>query len=104
MDIPNNISCEQLRELLKRAIADIKFAFQNSEELCSRCKHDTPCLAEKCDCYKSGEGAIDQNGTEFPAYKWTCMDFNYGTCDKMINCTPCKDCFAGSKWEWKELN
>lgn len=91
---------KQLAKRLNAAINDIKKAI-DSDDVCSFCKYDTPCQGEKCNQYIEGRGmTIEKNG-QYIDEKWTCMDFNYGTCPK-LEYSSCNGCFEndmkGFKW------
>lgn len=82
------------------AIEDIKKAI-DGELICNFCKHDYECQGEGCDKYTEGVGATDENGN-YHDWKWTCMDFDYGTCPKLED-TPCNECFENNLrgFEWR---
>jgi hypothetical protein len=63
-------------------------------DMCSICKNYIECKKERCDCYISGTGARDHTGNDYPDFKWSCMDFNFGECTKLED-TPCHDCVSG---------
>ena len=71
------------------------------DDICKYCKHIIECKGQNCDGYCSGAGDIDGN---CPDWKWSCEDFNFGTCVKMEN-TPCNGCFendcGGFEWRGK---
>lgn len=56
---------------------------------CSICKHEVECLGKDCPNYESGIGGY--LGDKYVNYKWSCQDFNYGECERLIN-TPCYKC------------
>ena len=72
---------------------------RDSDDICKYCKHIIECKGQNCDGYCSGAGDIDGN---CPDWKWTCEDFNFGTCVKMEN-TPCNGCFENDcgGFEWR---
>lgn len=72
---------------------------RDSDDICKYCKHIIECKGQNCDGYCSGAGDIDGN---YPDWKWTCEDFNFGTCVKMEN-TPCNGCFENDcgGFEWR---
>ena len=76
-------------ETAKQAIKELAM---NSELVCEYCKYNIPCLAEECEHYVEGVGMHDENGKYFD-WKWSCMDFDFGTCKKFEN-TPCNGCFS----------
>lgn len=92
---------KQLTKQLNAAIEDIKKAI-NSDDVCSFCKRDASCQGEKCDKYIEGRGMKFENTDQYIDEKWTCMDFEYGTCPKLED-TPCNGCFENdmSGFEWK---
>lgn len=77
---------------LERAKQVIKELAIYSECMCEYCKHNIPCLGEDCEYYQSGVGMYDENGKYYDT-KWTCMDFDFGTCEKLAH-TPCQFCFV----------
>ena len=70
----------------------ITFLLKDSDDICHRCKNHIECKGEDCDNYISGTGATGQDGEEYLDFKWTCEDFDLGTCNKLQN-TPCNGCF-----------
>ena len=73
------------------------------DDICAVCKNHIECKGEDCECFEQGKGGtID--GKEYPDIKWTCKDFNHGTCEKMEN-TPCQGCFDNdfSGFDWVGL-
>ena len=83
------------------AVADIRFMLSHPDDGCDLCGNKRECKEEKCPAYTSGIGAIDQqSGKEYPDFKWTCMDFDYGTCDFLEN-TPCNGCDFKNHWQWR---
>lgn len=80
----------------------IKVLKEYVEDICFHCVNEIECLDEKCDGYVEGVGD-DQD--LYPNLKWTCLDFNYGSCSILKN-TPCDGCFdndySGFKWDGKE--
>ena len=72
---------------------------RDSDDICKYCKHIIECKGQNCDGYCSGAGDIDGN---YPDWKWSCEDFNFGTCVKMEN-TPCNGCFENDcgGFEWR---
>lgn len=92
---------KQLIKQLNTAIEDIKKAVDD-EILCNFCKYDAPCQGEKCDKYIDGKGMTFEKTGQYIDEKWTCMDFEYGTCPKLED-TPCNGCFDNKMngFEWK---
>lgn len=92
---------KRLSKKLNAAIEDIKTAI-DSDDVCSFCKHDVFCQGEKCDKYIEGRGMTFEKTGQYIDEKWTCMDFEYGTCPKLED-TPCNGCFDNdmSGFEWK---
>ena len=70
-----------------------------SEDICAYCKNNIKCKGRECEKYREGVG--DVNG-KFPDWKWTCMDFDFGTCF-MLEDTPCNGCFDNDckGFEWR---
>jgi hypothetical protein len=82
------------------AVEDIKKAI-DGELICDFCKYDQVCQGEKCDKYVDGIGGTDESGN-YHDWKWTCMDFNFGTCGQLED-TPCNGCFDNGMngFEWR---
>ena len=76
---------------------------RSDDDICAVCKNRIECKGEDCEHYEKGNG-MSFNGKEYPEMKWTCEDFNYGTCKKMEN-TPCQGCFDSnfSGFDWVGL-
>lgn len=93
---------KQLKKQLCAAIEDLKSAI-DSDDICKFCKHDVFCQGEKCDKYIEGQGMKDKNG-KYIDWKWTCMDFVYGTCPKLED-TPCNGCWDNELcgFEWRGI-
>lgn len=91
---------ERLRAKLKIAENDIKLAM-NTDAHCELCKRYIPCKKKDCDCYIEGRGMVDEASGQKFDWAWTCMDFNFGTCDKLLG-TPCETCDFENNWKWKE--
>lgn len=91
---------KQLAKRLNAAVEDIKKAI-DSDDICSFCKYNTPCQGEKCDQYIEGKGMKLEKTGQYIDKKWTCMDFDYGTCPK-LEYGSCNRCFEnnmkGFKW------
>ena len=75
---------------------------RDSDDICAYCKNRIECKNEQCEKYSSGVGDVDGN---YPDWKWTCMDFDYGTCS-LLEDTPCNGCFdddyKGFEWRGQE--
>ena len=81
----------------KDYIALLHCASENgSIDICEFCKHYIKCSGEECECFISGVG--DAEG-KYPNWKWTCEDFDFGTCPKLEN-TPCNGCIIEKTFEW----
>lgn len=91
---------KQLTKRLNVAIEDMKRAI-DGELICDFCKHDYKCPGEECDKYSEGVGCTDEDGNYYD-WKWTCMDFSFGTCPKLED-TRCNVCFDNdmSGFEWR---
>jgi len=88
-----------------KAIDDITDILkEGTYNICDYCKNYIECKGEDCDCYDKGIGVIGKNGKEFPDFKWTCIDFDYGTCEKFKD-TPCNGCYLNNcnGFKWKGL-
>lgn len=92
-----------LRESQRRADAAVEdmaaVLKRDSDDICAYCKNRIECKNEQCEKYSSGVGDVDGN---YPDWKWTCMDFDYGTCFLLAD-TPCNGCFENdySGFEWR---
>ena len=74
---------------------------RDSDDICAYCKKLIECKGEGCECFEQGKGGtID--GKEYPDFKWTCMDFDYGTCS-LLEDTPCNGCIEDdcTGFEWR---
>ena len=89
---------EQYEQLKK----DFLELVMESENTCSYCKNNIECKSKKCEKYCSGVGDADG---KFPSWKWTCEDFDFGTCPLLEN-TPCNGCFENNLkgFEWRGSN
>jgi hypothetical protein len=74
-------------EKLKKAFVEV-LKNPNDVDPCNFCKNKIVCKKKECPKYCSGIG--DAEG-KFPTMKWTCEDFNFGTCEVMEH-TPCDGC------------
>lgn len=86
----------------KAAVDDLTAALkQSTDDICSYCKNTIKCNGKDCEFYEAGTGA-SIGETRYPDFKWTCMDFNFGTCTAMEK-TPCFECFDNdySGFEWR---
>ena len=72
---------------------------RDSDDICAYCKNRVECESQQCEKYSSGVGDVDGN---YPDWKWTCMDFAYGTCSLLAD-TPCNGCFDDDckGFEWR---
>ena len=72
---------------------------RDSDDICAYCKNRIECKSQQCEKYSSGVGDVDGN---YPDWKWTCMDFDYGTCSLLAD-TPCNGCFDDDckGFEWR---
>lgn len=90
---------ELLNNKTNKAV-DTIFTILESQDacICDYCKHFTPCPQRACDYFCEGEGTADGAN---PTFRWTCMDFDYGTCP-VLEDTPCNGCFDGGckGFEW----
>ena len=89
----------ELEKQLEIANQTIKALAINSEDMCSYCKYDTPCPGKECEFYEEGRGLYDKNDKYYD-WKWSCMDFDFGTCEKLVN-TPCFNCFNDKDYHFK---
>ncbi len=84
------------------ALRDLRSVIKHADDGCLLCAHYHPCAGKDCPQYISGTGATDKEGKEYPDFKWSCDDFEYGTCPAMEN-TPCNGCDFENHWEWRGL-
>lgn len=61
-------------------------------DICNYCKFKITCKSKQCPKFCSGIGDVDG---KFPNFKWTCEDFNFGTCDILQN-SPCNACIENN--------
>ena len=61
-------------------------------DICLYCKNKLVCKGCECEHFVSGVG--DAEG-KWPDMKWTCEDFNFGTCTLLEN-TPCNGCIQNN--------
>ena len=73
-------------------------------DICEFCSNKVKCDGKKCEKYCEGKGGWGENGQHFPDWKWTCEDFDFGTCPLLEN-TPCNGCFDNdySGFEFKTI-
>lgn len=93
-------SFEESRRRADAAVEDMTAVLKrDSDDICAYCKNRIECKNEQCEKYSSGVGDVDGN---YPDWKWTCMDFDYGTCFLLAD-TPCNGCFDDDYigFEWR---
>ena len=97
----NKLLTEKFNKLLKFTKQAL---FDPDIDHCKFCKHFINCEKEKCPYHEEGTGMEDDKGNKYPDMKWTCMDFNYGTCRKYEEegNADCRTCKNGSNWEWAD--
>lgn len=83
------LKLEKANDLLRSALE--KYITENGDDICEHCKNHIPCTPDDCDKYEEGSGGWI-NCQRVDDFKWSCKDFDYGTCDKMAG-TPCDGCF-----------
>ena len=89
-----------MTDLEKQLMEDLKMVLsEGQDDPCSFCEYQFTKCNEDCDCYQKGTGMQDEEGNYYN-WKWTCMDWDYGTCDKLIN-SPCHNCFETNLSNWK---
>ena len=97
-------AAESAAETYKRerdaAVEDLRSVIKDTDKGCILCAHYHDCKGESCPHFVSGVGAVAQDGTQYPDFKWTCEDFKYGTCAAMEN-TPCNGCDFQNNWQWR---
>lgn len=82
------------------AVQDLRSVIRYADKGCELCAHYIPCTGKDCPQYISGTGATGQDGKQYPDFKWTCDDFEYGQCPAMEN-TPCNGCDFKNHWQWR---
>ena len=82
------------------AIEDLNKALWD-DEVCIYCKFHHHCEGERCNCYIEGKGCYDEDSRYYD-WKWSCQDFDWGTCDKLEN-TPCNGCDLINHFEWRGI-
>ena len=95
-----NRKIERLTAERDAAVEDMTAVLKrDSDDICAYCKNRIECKNEQCEKYSSGVGDVDGN---YPDWKWTCMDFDYGTCLLLAD-TPCNGCFDDDYigFEWR---
>ena len=90
---------KELQDKLDEAEKDIQRVLWEGYGPCNLCKHHYPCEYMDCDGYEEGVGMTDKTGKYYD-WKWSCLDFDYGTCEKLKN-TPCNGCDLINHVEWK---
>lgn len=94
-------------DLNKQLFSDFKNILFNQKEAnpCDFCKFQVTDCSKNCKNYQEGVGVVDENGNFFE-WKWTCFDWEFGTCDRLEN-TPCHNCWAKNynfvNWEYKNI-
>ena len=97
-ELEARLAASQHRE--QAAVEDMTAVLKrDSDDICAYCKNRIECKNEQCEKYSSGVGDVDGN---YPDWKWTCMDFDYGTCSLLAD-TPCNGCFDDDckGFEWR---
>ena len=95
------LEIEKLRKELEETKIERNMLAQKSDDPCSLCANHVKCDGKSCECYECGVGDADG---KYPNFRWSCEDFNFGTCRKLEN-TPCNGCIennhAGFVWREK---
>ena len=97
---------DDIKNKLDAALADFSYLVENNliEDACAICKHIFKCDPTTCPHHISGIGCYDERtGIVYEDWKWDCRDFDFGSCDALIN-TPCHECITGheyTNWEWR---
>ncbi len=92
--------CDKWKLRAEAAEKDLHSIIRYAEDRCKLCTHYRPCHGKDCPQYVSGVGATGPNGKEYPDFKWSCEDFDYGTCPAMED-TPCNGCDFENNWQWR---
>lgn len=79
---------------------DLHSVIKSVDDGCLLCAHHHPCPGKDCPQYVAGIGATGKDGKEYHDFKWTCEDFEFGTCPAMEN-TPCNGCDFENHWKWR---
>lgn len=89
-DLMNQI--ELMRGVINKLAVD-------SDDMCSYCMYNIPCDGKDCEYYEEGIGLRDADDKYYD-WKWSCMDFDFGTCKKLAG-TPCCECTSGeNQFRW----
>lgn len=84
--------------MTEQELNKIAVKINNVECLCDICKNYIKCEKEKCKKYMSGDrGFINGSPVMF---KWTCEDFDYGTCPILEN-TKCNGCIENDFYSFQ---
>lgn len=75
-------------------------ALESSNIICKLCKHHYENCNDSCPSFIQGDTMTNPETNESFNIKWTCQDFDFGTCD-VLEHTPCNGCYKGSNWEWR---
>lgn len=76
---------QQLTDTQERLIDTIK---KHCDDVCRYCENRIECKGKSCEKYINGIGDIEG---KYPNVKWSCEDFDYGTCPLMEK-SPCNGC------------
>lgn len=95
-----SVDSDTLKRRAEAAERDLHSVINGVDDGCLLCAHYHPCAGKDCPQYISGVGMIGQDGKRYPTLKWSCDDFEYGTCPAMEN-TPCNGCDFENHWQWR---
>lgn len=90
----------KLKARCEAAERDLRSVIQYADEGCKLCVHHHECQSRNCPNYIEGMGATDWDGKSHPDFKWTCRDFEFGTCAALEN-TPCNGCDFENHFSWR---
>lgn len=92
---------KQLCKRLDAALKDMRMLVKNADNGCDVCAHHHVCAGKQCPKYIGGVGVKWSDGSDIPNMRWSCMDFEFGTCP-MLQDTPCADCDFENNWKWRD--
>lgn len=93
---------EKLQQVTSMYVELLK---KSDEDLCGdHCKNYIRYEGEDCPHYDEGVGGTIDG--RYQNFKWTCQDWEHGTCPVLVN-TPCNGCFDSKNYdgfEWKGID
>lgn len=92
---------KQLRKRLDASLKDMRTLVKNADNGCDVCAHHHVCAGKQFPEYIEGVGVKWSDESDIPNMRWSCMDFEFGTCP-MLQDTPCADCDFENNWKWRD--